>query len=84
MRTYMSDPISNPDFLNGCAKDAPFKRMLFGMAFFHSIVQVRRKKVDSLINMQSLTMPECLLSLFEAAKLWIQVISSIKHHASLE
>lgn len=41
MRTYMSDPISNPDFLNGCAKDPAFKRMLFGLAFFHSIVQVR-------------------------------------------
>ena len=40
LRTYMSDPISNPDFLNGCAKDHAFKRMLFGLAFFHSIVQV--------------------------------------------
>jgi len=40
MRTYMSDPISNPEFLNGCAKDSAFKRMLFGLAFFHSIVQV--------------------------------------------
>jgi len=43
LRTYMSDPISNPDFLNGCAKDHAFKRMLFGLAFFHSIVQERQK-----------------------------------------
>jgi len=39
----MSDPISNPDFLNGCAKDHAFKRMLFGLAFFHSIVQVSNR-----------------------------------------
>ncbi|KAF5833110.1 DNAH7 protein [Dunaliella salina] len=43
LRTYMSDPISNPDFLNGCVKDHAFKRMLFGLAFFHSIVQERQK-----------------------------------------
>jgi len=40
LRTYMSDPISNPEFFEGCAKDAQFRKMLFGLAFFHSIVQV--------------------------------------------
>jgi dynein heavy chain len=37
----MSDPISNPDFFGGCAKDSAFRKMLFGLALFHSIVQVR-------------------------------------------
>lgn len=41
LRTYSSDPISSPDFFEGCAKDASFRKMLFGLAFFHSIVQVR-------------------------------------------
>lgn len=40
LRTYSSDPISNMDFFEGCAKDASFRKMLFGLAFFHSIVQV--------------------------------------------
>ncbi|KAG2424724.1 hypothetical protein HXX76_014300 [Chlamydomonas incerta] len=43
LRTYMSDPISNADFFTGCAKDPEFRSMLFGLAFFHSIVQERRK-----------------------------------------
>jgi hypothetical protein len=41
VRTYMSEPLSNPDFFTGCSKDAQFRTMLFGLAFFHSIVQVR-------------------------------------------
>ncbi len=43
MRTYTSDPISSSDFFAGCAKDAAFRKMLFGLALFHSIVQERRK-----------------------------------------
>jgi len=43
LRTYTSDPIANADFFGGCAKDGAFRRMLFGLAMFHSIVQERRK-----------------------------------------
>jgi len=43
LRTYTSDPISSAEFFGGCHKDAQFRKMLFGLAFFHSIVQERRK-----------------------------------------
>lgn len=43
LRTYLSDPIASTDFFEGCAKDTQFRKMLFGLAFFHSIVQERRK-----------------------------------------
>jgi dynein heavy chain len=40
LRTYTSDPVSSSEFFEGCTKDAPFRKMLFGLAFFHSILQV--------------------------------------------
>jgi dynein heavy chain, axonemal len=40
LRTYMGDPICDADFFTGCAKDKQFRNMLFGLAFFHSAVQV--------------------------------------------
>lgn len=40
LRTYTSDPIINPEFFTGCAKDGQFRKMLFGLSLFHSIVQV--------------------------------------------
>ena len=32
---------AHAEFFEGCAKDAEFKKMLFGLALFHSILQVR-------------------------------------------
>ena len=43
LRTYLSDPVCNGDFFAGCAKDPQFRKLLFGLAFFHSIIQERRK-----------------------------------------
>ena len=41
LRTYLSDPVSSPAFFEGCVQKASFHKLLFGLAFFHSIVQVR-------------------------------------------
>jgi dynein heavy chain len=43
LRTYASDPFSSADFLEGCVRDMPFRSLLMGLAFFHSVVQERRK-----------------------------------------
>ncbi|KAK3261578.1 hypothetical protein CYMTET_29517 [Cymbomonas tetramitiformis] len=43
MRTYMSDPVSDPDFFYACTKEAEWRKMLFGLAFFHSYANERRK-----------------------------------------
>jgi len=42
-RTYMMDPVSDSDFFNGCNKEATWRKMLFGLAFFHTSLQERRK-----------------------------------------
>jgi dynein heavy chain len=43
LRTFMSDPLSDPEFFNTCTKDANWRKMVFGLAFFHSSMQERRK-----------------------------------------
>lgn len=44
LRLYKSNPINNPNFYSGCpAKYREFTKVLYGFAFFHSVLQVRKQ-----------------------------------------
>jgi dynein heavy chain len=43
MKSYISDPINDPQFYGGSKKQEVFERMLFALCFFHAIVQERRQ-----------------------------------------
>ena len=42
-RSYMMEPVAHDEFIEGCRWPAQFKALLFGLIFFHAVVQERRK-----------------------------------------
>ncbi|GFR03643.1 dynein heavy chain 7, axonemal [Trichonephila clavata] len=43
VRSYLSDPLCESDFFEGCMQPEVFKKLLYSLTFFHALIQERRK-----------------------------------------
>lgn len=43
LKSYLSDPLSNSIFFEACPRIREWRNLVFGLCFFHALVQERRK-----------------------------------------
>ena len=44
LQSFLNDPVSDPEFFNGCpSRSGHWRKLLFALCFFHAFVQERLK-----------------------------------------